>query len=40
MGIDPSSFSVVWAATATQAISHYQAAPHAPVALAAANNRY
>jgi NADH-quinone oxidoreductase subunit M len=34
MGIYPSSFSGVWAATATQSIAHYQAAPHAPVALA------
>ena len=37
MGIYPSSFSGVWAATATQMIAHHQAAPHAPVALAAVN---
>jgi NADH-quinone oxidoreductase subunit M len=37
MGIYPSSFSGVWAATATQMTAHYEVAPHVPVALAPAN---
>jgi len=37
MGIYPSSFIGVWSATATQMITHHQVAPHAPIALAAAN---
>jgi hypothetical protein len=37
MGIYPSGFTGIWGATATQMVTHHQAAPHARVALAAAN---